>query len=190
MWKLEAEDKRELLQIARETLQKYFLEKKRTRMASPNPRLADPGAAFVTLTIQGQLRGCIGNLGFSSPLSEVVSQCAISSAVEDFRFSPLTAEELVRVEIEISVLSPLEEVHSTEEITVGEHGLVISRGGNRGLLLPQVASKYGWDRETFLQETCRKAGLPGDAWKKGARIQVFTAQVFSEKEIGDGSAPL
>jgi AmmeMemoRadiSam system protein A len=184
MWELEPGEKKGLLLIARETLQTYFLEKKRAKIPPRNDRLREPGGAFVTLTIQGQLRGCIGHLGFTSPLCEVVSQCAIAAAVEDLRFSPLTKDDLDLVEIEISVLSPMQDVRSIEEITVGTHGLLIASGGSRGLLLPQVASKYGWDRLTFLQETCRKAGLPRDAWQKGARIQVFTAQVFSETEPG------
>jgi AmmeMemoRadiSam system protein A len=117
-------------------------------------------------------------------------ECSIAAATEDPRFIPLTMEELPETDIEISVLSPIEEVKTIEDIQVGIHGLVIGHKGRRGLLLPQVPVEYGWDRKRFLEETCRKAGLPANAWQKGAKIESFTAFVFGEEErrlAGQGS---
>jgi AmmeMemoRadiSam system protein A len=109
-------------------------------------------------------------------------ECSIAAATQDPRFEPLGELELPEIRIEISVLSPVEEVRNIQEIEVGVHGLIISQKGRRGLLLPQVPVEYGWDRDSFLAETCRKAGLSADAWQKGARIEVFTAFVFGEQE--------
>ena len=116
------------------------------------------------------------------PLYKATSDCAISAAVKDYRFSPLQEDELDEIDIEISALTPLEKIDDINQIKVGEHGLYISRSPYSGLLLPQVATEYGWNRETFLAQTCRKAGLPEDAWKKGADIYIFSAQIFGEKE--------
>jgi AmmeMemoRadiSam system protein A len=136
--------------------------------------------AFVTLHKQGQLRGCIGYVAPVYPIFQAIIECTVASATQDPRFEPVMAEELSLIDIEISVLTPLEEVTSIDSIEVGIHGLVISQRGNRGLLLPQVATQFGWDREQFLSETCRKAGLPRDAWKRGAKIEKFSAVVFGE----------
>ena len=119
----------------------------------------------------------------SGPLYRNVAECAISAAVDDPRFIPLTASELENVTFEISVLSDLERVRGIDEIEIGTHGLMITKQRSRGLLLPQVASRYGWDRVRFLTETCLKAGLSPDVWKNGATIHRFTAQVFSEQKI-------
>lgn len=144
--------------------------------------LRAPGAAFVTLTLGGRLRGCIGSLDWQQPLDEVIARCAVSSATSDPRFYPLTAAELPSVRIEISVLTPLRQVEAIEEIEVGRHGLVVARGLRRGLLLPQVARDYGWTREVFLAQTCLKAGLPTDAWRADAELYLFEAAVFGEDE--------
>jgi len=142
--------------------------------------LARPGGAFVTLRIRGRLRGCIGQLASGIPLIRVVAHCARAAALEDPRFEPLRAEEAARIDIEISVLSPLEDA-APDRIDTGRHGLLVSRGGQRGVLLPQVAKEFRWTAERFLEETCVKGGLESDAWKNPAtRIQVFTAEVFSE----------
>ncbi|MFQ6009142.1 MAG: AmmeMemoRadiSam system protein A, partial [Candidatus Zixiibacteriota bacterium] len=144
--------------------------------------LKQPGAAFVTLTKNGQLRGCIGHIIAQDPLYETVSVCAVQAAVADRRFLPVQPDELPELHIEISVLTPLQEVKSLDEIEVGRDGLVISLGNNRGLLLPQVATEYGWNRTEFLEHTCRKAGLPTDAYKSPqALIQKFQAVIFHEK---------
>ena len=133
----------------------------------------------MTLHKQGHLRGCIGHVRGDEPLYLTVCECAIAAALSDPRFAPVTPEEIPLMNIEISVLSELRLV-SPEQIEVGKHGLFISLQGRQGLLLPQVAVEWQWDRETFLEETCRKAGLPTDAWRCGATVEAFTAEIFSE----------
>jgi AmmeMemoRadiSam system protein A len=118
------------------------------------------------------------------PLDETVREMARAAALEDSRFAPVTEDELDKLQVEISVLSPMFAI-APEDVVVGRHGLMISYGGRRGLLLPQVALEWGWDRETFLAQLCRKAGLPLDQWKHGAQIEAFTAEVFGEKEPGE-----
>ncbi len=137
--------------------------------------------AFVTLHAHGELRGCIGHIEADRPLPDVVASCAVSAASSDPRFPPLTTSELPALEIEISVLGPLELVHDIDEIEVGRHGLLVESGWRRGLLLPQVAPEWGWDAPTFVAQTCRKAGLAPDAWPdSGARLYRFEAEVFGE----------
>lgn len=145
-----------------------------------DPVLQAPGAAFVTITREGELRGCIGYIEAIKPLAEAVAHCAASAAIADPRFPPVTPEELPHLRVEVSVLSPLRPIADPKEIRVGTHGLLISQAGRHGLLLPQVATELGWDRETFLRQTCLKAGLPGDAWKHGAEIKVFTVDHFTD----------
>lgn len=141
--------------------------------------------AFVTLHINGRLRGCIGYIAGIKPIPETIIDMAIASAFKDPRFPPLKREEFEKIDIEISVLTPIERVNNIDEIQVGRDGLIISNGYRQGLLLPQVATEYGWNREQFLEHTCYKAGLPGDAWKwKDTKIEKFSAQVFGEKELG------
>lgn len=136
---------------------------------------------FVTLRNGEKLRGCIGIITPPGPLFETVQECAPSAATSDPRFNPVTLSELKEIGIEISVLSTPEPLRDRSQIELGIHGLIISQEGRRGLLLPQVATENHWDRETFLAQTCRKAGLPLDAWKTGAEIKIFTAFVFGEK---------
>jgi len=134
---------------------------------------------FVTVYKNGELRGCIGHVIARKPLIEAVSEMAEAAAFQDPRFTPVRRDELGDLKIEISVLTPLQKIQSPEEIEVGKHGLIIKQGGSMGLLLPQVATEYGWDRTAFLENTCRKAGLPRNAWKeKDAEIFVFSADVF------------
>jgi AmmeMemoRadiSam system protein A len=140
--------------------------------------------AFVTLHLRGILRGCIGHVEPSGPLIEVIARCAAGAATSDPRFPPVTASEVHELEIEISILGPLEAVTSLEEIEIGRHGLVVEKGWGRGLLLPQVASERKWTPATFVAETCHKAGLPRDAWKKGATVWRFEAEVFGESKGG------
>ena len=149
----------------------------------PEAFLKEPGAPFVTLKIGEELRGCIGTVEANEPLHDAIVHCANSAAFRDPRFPPLTQEEYPLIHLEISVLSPFRPAQSPEEVVPGVHGLMITRGYYRGLLLPQVATEYDWDRETFLSYTCRKAGLPPDAWKDpSTKIEVFTAEVFSEND--------
>lgn len=143
--------------------------------------LASAAGVFVSLHKRKQLRGCIGYPSGDQPLASVLCRSAIAAATEDPRFPPVTADELAGIDIEISVLTPVVPVETPSEIEVGRHGLVIELHGRRGLLLPQVATEHGWDRDTFLAQTCVKAGLARDAWKSGARIFRFEAEVFGER---------
>lgn len=180
-----AEERRALLQIARDAIA-AALQGQTLRPPDSVPAAREPGAAFVTLHYRGELRGCIGRLDAGPHLGEVVAGCAVSAALRDPRFRPLTPEELAHgTEIEISVLTPMQPVSSIEEVEVGRDGLLVRQGPRSGLLLPQVATEWGWDRETFLSQTCRKAGLPLDAWRRGAEISRFQAEVFSESELSD-----
>jgi len=149
-------------------------------LAAP-PAIAMRAGAFVSLHLGHDLRGCIGYLEADSPLVDVVERCAASAAVSDPRFPSLSATEWPRVTIEISVLGPLELVAQINEIEIGRHGLVAALGVHRGLLLPQVAVEWNWTAGEFIEHTCRKAGLPGDAWRKGATLHKFEADVFAEK---------
>ena len=180
---LSQEAKRELIRLARRTIKEY-LDLGRVPEYEPSlPELREKQGAFVTLKERGQLRGCIGNFQSQDSLARLVQDMAVAAAVEDPRFPALTQSELEEVEIEISVLSPREEVSDPGEIQVGRDGIYITRGGSRGVFLPQVATEQGWDRETFLENCCYKAGLPGDAWeKKETKIEKFTAVVFREEK--------
>ena len=176
---LDPEERRTLLGIARRALEGYVREGKVPREA-PEGKLGSPGAAFVTLTKRGRLRGCIGYTEPVAPLFKVVQECAVAAATEDPRFPPVTAKEIPELHVEISVLTPLFPIRP-EEVVVGRHGLLVTQGRMRGLLLPQVPVEQGWDRETFLDQTCGKAGLPPSAWRHGATLQGFTAEVFGEE---------
>jgi uncharacterized protein len=155
----------------------------------PSPPPADGvfglrAGVFVSVHNHGELRGCIGHPSGGEPLAQSVGRCAVAAATEDPRFPPVTAAELAACDFEVSVLGPIEKVSSLDEIVVGRHGLIIEQQWRRGLLLPQVAIEYGWDRETFLTHTCVKAGLPRDAWTRGATIFKFEAEVFGEARPG------
>jgi AmmeMemoRadiSam system protein A len=145
----------------------------------PSEHLAEKRGAFTTLHLHGQLRGCVGYVFAVRPLVRTVAETAVAAAFHDTRFLPVSEEEAREIDVEISVLSPLQPI-APEDVEVGRHGLVVTLGARRGLLLPQVPLEYDWDRETFLAETCHKAGLPGDAWEHGATLEAFTAEVFSE----------
>ncbi|NWG12271.1 MAG: AmmeMemoRadiSam system protein A [Acidobacteria bacterium] len=173
--------RKELLKLARGSLDSYFATGKVGDTRPDRPELHQLAGAFVSLHRGDELRGCIGLIEPEGPLYRTVQRCAVSAAVEDFRFDPVTADELPEIKIEISVLSALKVADNISEIKVGKHGLYMVRGHRRGLLLPQVATDYGWDRESFLTQTCHKAGLSGDAWRDPATaIYLFEAQVFSE----------
>lgn len=149
-------------------------------LTAPNPHLAERRGAFTTLHIDGQLRGCIGYVFPVATLYQTVADTAAAAAFEDPRFYPAEERELPFLKAEISVLSPLKPIQP-EEVVVGKHGLVVTYHGRRGLLLPQVPIELGWDRETFLEQTCLKASVPPDAWKRGAKLEAFTAEVFGEE---------
>lgn len=145
----------------------------------PTDKLRQPLGVFVTLKIGGRLRGCIGHLVGDKPLNETVAGMAKAAAFQDPRFPPLSREEFGKLETEISILSPLEPCPDPQKVEVGRHGLVVRKGRNSGLLLPQVPVEWGWDRETFLKHTAMKAGLPAQAWKDpDAKILWFEAEVF------------
>ena len=168
----------EMLDLARTSIQRYVLTGEWQTLTPTDPNLHKDAGAFVTLRIDGRLRGCTGYLKADKPLSQVIQEMAISAATSDPRFPPLSENELDHLTIGISVLSPLTPVMRIEEIQVGVHGLLITHLGRRGVLLPQVPAERGWDRETFLTNLCYKAGLPGDAWKSGAQLFSFTTDVF------------
>jgi AmmeMemoRadiSam system protein A len=177
-------EKKILLKTARETIDAR-LHNRKPEYPEPTDNLKTECGAFVSLHKKGSLRGCIGYITGVKPLIETVKDVASSSAFNDPRFSPITENEYDDLELEISVLSPIRKVKNIDEIKVGVHGIVIKRGYYSGLLLPQVATEYGWDRDTFLSHTCNKAGLPSDAWKKlDTSIEIFSAIVFNEKELG------
>jgi uncharacterized protein len=172
-------DRQTLLRIAREALVGYLERAEIPQRPEPDEALRQPCGAFVTLRKGKNLRGCIGVVEAIKPLYLTVGECAVWAALHDRRFPAVTKREVSGLNLEISVLSPLSDI-APADIEVGKHGLVVSRGSLRGLLLPQVAVQWNWSREQFLEETCQKAGLPPDAWRQGARIQAFTAQVFEE----------
>lgn len=185
--KLSDEEKKILLQIARKSIEEEFGREPVNFNQNFSETLNQKCGVFVTLTIDDELRGCIGYIIGDKPLYELVYEVAKKSAFEDPRFYPLTEEELDAIEIEISVLSPPKKIHSIDEIKVGEHGLIIQKGPFHGLLLPQVATKYNWTVKEFLEHTCLKAGLSKTEWKDPqTKIEIFTADVFSEKELGGG----
>lgn len=143
--------------------------------------LDEPRGAFVTIRRHGELRGCLGRIGPDAPLAATVADLGASVSDSDPRFNPVAPAELEDLDVEISVLTPEREVYSIAEIEPGRHGLIVEQGHRRGLLLPQVATEQGWDAETFVSQTCRKAGLPPDAWRNGAKMFVFEADVFGER---------
>lgn len=175
---MKSQEKELLKKIARESIQEIILGKKMEQQDIPET-LKEKWGVFVTLKKNNNLRGCIGYLRGIMPLYQAVKNMAVQSAFHDPRFEPLREEELDDIDIEISVLTPMKRIKNIEEIKVGEHGLFIENGIQSGLLLPQVATEYEWDRETFLEYTCMKAGLPRDAWTwKDTNIYIFSAEIF------------
>jgi AmmeMemoRadiSam system protein A len=183
MFQLTEDDQRLLLQIARNAVGSYLSRQMPHLPGVPRGVLAEPHGVFVSIHQGTALRGCIGNIHPVGPLYRSAAECAISAAVGDPRFMPMSYAELEKVEFEISVLSPMNRVRDVSEIEIGRHGLLITKGSARGLLLPQVATAYGWNRERFLQETSTKAGLKANDWAKDAVIDSFSAVVFAEKQF-------
>lgn len=181
---LTEDQKRILLRVARQSILAELGEATEPDLNYPDEIFQKKCGAFVTLTKHGSLRGCIGHVVGYQPLIITVSEMAKAAAFRDPRFSPVQKEETQKLEIEISVLSPLRTIVDVEEIEIGKHGILLEKGYKSGLLLPQVATEYGWDREQFLQHTCIKAGLPTNAWEDSqTKIKIFSATVFSEKEL-------
>jgi AmmeMemoRadiSam system protein A len=168
-----------LLRLAHDSISSA-LQSLELSLDPPTPHLAEPRGVFTSLHLHGDLRGCVGYVLPTSSVYRAVAETARAAAFHDNRFPPLTQDEAPHLEIELSVLSPPQPIHP-ESIAIGRHGLLISQHGRRGLLLPQVPIEHQWDRVTFLEQTCRKAGLPPDAWQKGATLQAFTAEIFSDK---------
>ena len=182
--KLTDEQKKQLLKTARYCIQQKLFD----RTDEPIPDLKDAVfgekyGIFVTLTTRGELRGCIGYVEGINPLREAVKEMALQAAFNDPRFYPLSGQEYASIEVEISILYPVEAVKNFSEIQVGRDGLIMERGYNRGLLLPQVATEYNWSREEFMNQTCRKAGMESFCWENGAKVLKFEAEVFNEKEL-------
>ncbi len=182
---LAKQEKVQLLQLARGAIYARLWAEPLQVAPFDAPSLASPSGAFVTLHHQGSLRGCIGRIRTSDPLHRTIQDMALAAAFEDPRFPPLSREEYPGLSLEISVLTPPEVIHDFEQVEVGRHGLILSHGVLSGLLLPQVAVEWGWDRDNFLSHTCIKAGLPEDFWKYGKpRVEIFSAEVFSEFSEG------
>ena len=174
-------DRRELVDLARRALEAR-VRRDRSPAVTCVGTLALRRAVFVSIHRSGDLRGCLGRLTLDAPLGQTIVHLAGVVADSDPRFPAVSPLDLPYLQIEISVLTTAREIASVDEIEVGRHGLIVEDGHARGLLLPQVAAERGWKRETFLDQTCIKAGLPRDAWRKGARILVFEAQVFGEDQ--------
>ena len=169
-----------LLKLARESIQHHLKTGKTIKKKVKDEELMKKRGAFVTLKIKDQLRGCIGYPLPYKSLWETIRDSAIAAATQDYRFQSITLEELPETVIEISVLTLPQLIKDFKEIEVGKHGIIVSKGPNKGLLLPQVPEEWGWDLETYLSHGCMKAGLDEDEWKKGVQIEIFSAQVFSE----------
>ncbi len=182
MSRLSSDDWQALAEIAHCSISSAVIKKSLPDLPPFSPSLSKPGGAFVSLYSQGELRGCVGQVENPGPLADVVAQSAISAALYDTRFSPITADEIAELKVEISILSVPERI-SPEAIVVGQHGLLVMRERFKGLLLPQVAAERKWSAQRFLEETCLKAGLPRDAWSdRATKVFGFTAEVYSEKE--------
>jgi AmmeMemoRadiSam system protein A len=173
-----------LLRLAHESIF-AALERRDIPLDPPSAHLNEPRGAFTSLYLHGQLRGCVGYVFPINSVYRAVAETARAAAFEDNRFRPVTLQEAPALEIELSILSPQQPIRA-EDVEIGRHGLLISMAGHRGLLLPQVPIEHNWDRINFLEQTCRKAGLPRDAWQNGAIIEAFTAEVFGEKKSSAG----
>lgn len=180
---LSSDERRELLAIARKSIEEAVARRAEWKPSQTSSALRSPAGAFVTLKLRGRLRGCVGNPFALDSLAETVARCAALAATSDERFSQIALAEVPDLEIEISVLSPLSRI-SPEQVEIGKHGLLIEHKRHHGLLLPQVASEHHLSRERFLEETCEKAGLPRDAWKSSdTNISAFTAEIFHESDF-------
>jgi AmmeMemoRadiSam system protein A len=175
-----SEERGLLLRLAHQAIS-ATLEQWAISLVPPSPHLAEPRGAFTTLYYRGDLRGCVGYVFPVTSLYRTVVESARGAAFDDSRFPPVTRDQAPELRVSLSVLSPLHPLRP-EQVEIGRHGLLISQGYYRGLLLPQVPLEHGWDRIAFLEQTCRKAGLPPNAWQTGAKLEAFTAEVFADPE--------
>jgi AmmeMemoRadiSam system protein A/AmmeMemoRadiSam system protein B len=169
-----------LLQLAIKAIKDYITSGVVPAELSTDPMLNRKAGVFVTLRIRGMLRGCIGHMSAERPLAQAVQEMAVAAATSDPRFPPLSSQELEQITVKVAVLSPLKRI-DTRQVEVGVHGLLISHAGRRGVLLPEVAADRGWDRETYLENLCYKAGLPGDTWRQNPSLYAFTSIVFGDE---------
>lgn len=169
-----------LLALAHRSIEAAVEERELEEISPPGEHLAECRGAFTTLHMHGKLRGCIGYVFPTSPLYRTIGETARAAALDDPRFHPVTPGEVTFLKVEISVLSELRPI-VPDEIVIGKHGLVVTRGSRRGLLLPQVPLEWNWNAVTFLAQTCLKAGLAPDSWRYGAELQAFTAEIFGEE---------
>jgi AmmeMemoRadiSam system protein A len=169
-----------LLQLAHQAIA-TALERSEISLAPPTPHLAEPRGAFTTLYYRGELRGCVGFVFPVASLYRTVVESARGAAFDDSRFPPVTRDQAPELEVSLSILSLPGPIHP-EAVEIGRHGLLVSLGTRRGLLLPQVPVEHRWDRLTFLEQTCKKAGLPPNAWQSGAQIEAFTAEIFGDRD--------
>jgi len=181
----DTKDRQALLTIARDAVTAHVGRTGGPERPAPHREVSDElgsrkGGAFVTIHHRGELRGCIGHIDADDLLVRVIAQCAVSACSADPRFVPIVAGELTDIDVELSLLGPLEPIGGPADIEIGRHGVLVARDRRRGLLLPQVATEWKWDALTLLTQTCRKAGLPADAWKSGAEVWRFEAEVFGE----------
>jgi AmmeMemoRadiSam system protein A len=180
---LSKKERKSLIDLVRNTIYARLKGRKLPDFTPFSPLLEESRGAFVTLHKHGSLRGCIGLVEALKPLYKSVQEMAVAAAFRDPRFPPLSEGEFEQIDVEVSVMSPLKKISNVDEIEVGTHGIIVKKGFHQGLLLPQVATEQGWDRDTFLEHTCLKAGLHGGCWKElDTEIIVFSAEVFSEKD--------
>jgi AmmeMemoRadiSam system protein A len=175
------EERKILLHLGHEAIVAK-LQRREISLLPPSSHLAQPRGVFTTLHLEGSLRGCVGYVAPVTPLYQAVAETAQAAAFDDTRFLPVSGDEAVRLEMSLNILGPLFVIRP-EELEVGRHGLVIGMGGHRGLLLPEVAHEHGWDRVTFIEQTCRKAGLPPDAWLRGATLEAFITESFGDRDF-------
>ncbi len=177
---LNSSQKKFLLDLARQSIEAFLKKGKHLQLEPEDQELRKFRGAFVTLKKNNELRGCIGFPLPIKPLYETVAESAVAAATQDFRFPRLTVEELPEISIEISALSLPRQIKDISEIKIGKHGIIVSKGLHKGLLLPQVPLEWKWNLETYLCHGCLKAGLGEDEWKKGAQIEIFEAEIFSD----------
>ena len=175
------EERSLLLQLAHQSIA-AALEHREISLVPPNPHLAEPRGVFTTLYYHGDLRGCVGYVFPVMSLYRMVAESARGAAFDDSRFAPVTRDQAAELEASLSILSPPQPIRP-EDVEIGRHGLLIKMGACRGLLLPQVPIEHKWDRIAFLEQTCKKAGLPIDAWQTGAQVEAFTAEIFGDGDV-------
>ena len=178
---LSPQERKLLLQLAHAAIA-AALERRDISLTAPTARLAEPRGAFTTLYYRGDLRGCVGYVFPVASLYRTVAESARGAAFDDSRFAPVSHDQAPELQVSLSILSLTQPIQA-EDVEIGRHGLLVKLGAYRGLLLPQVPVEHGWDRITFLEQTCRKAGLPPKAWQTGAQLEAFTAEVFSDRDM-------